>query len=49
MALDGTRVSGNEGIVSADVDETIRNLASLATRGMVETDEQILRIMMNKN
>ena len=48
MALDGTRVTGNEGIVSHDVDETIRNLAALACKGMVETDEQILQIMLNK-
>jgi len=48
MALEGTRVSGNEGIVSNDVDDTIRNLAALACKGMVETDGQILKIMMHK-
>lgn len=48
MALDGTRVTGNEGIVAHDVDTSIANLGALATQGMVETDGQILQIMMHK-
>lgn len=48
MALDGIRVGGSDGIVSADVDDTIRNLAALANRGMAETDRQILQIMLDK-
>ncbi|WP_095210799.1 serine dehydratase subunit alpha family protein [Chromobacterium sphagni] len=48
MALDGTRVTGNEGIVAHDVDQSIENLGRLASRGMVETDTQILQIMMHK-
>ncbi|WP_215776145.1 serine dehydratase subunit alpha family protein [Paludibacterium sp. B53371] len=49
LALDGIRVGGSDGIVSEDVDQTIRNLASLVNQGMVETDQQILRIMLSKD
>lgn len=48
MALDGIRVTGNEGIVSEDVDQSIINLGQLACHGMIQTDEQILKIMLNK-
>ncbi|WP_406850042.1 L-cysteine desulfidase family protein [Chromobacterium phragmitis] len=48
MALDGTRVTGNEGIVANDVDVSIANLGQLATQGMAQTDTQILQIMMHK-
>ncbi len=48
MALEGISVSGDEGIVAADVDLSIANLGELACRGMVETDEQILQIMLKK-
>ena len=48
MALDGTRVTGSEGIVDADVDQSISNLGQLASLGMVQTDGQILEIMLNK-
>jgi L-cysteine desulfidase len=48
MALDGIRVTGNEGIVADDVDESIRNLSALANGSMTQTDVQILDIMVNK-
>ncbi|GGY11459.1 L-cysteine desulfidase family protein [Paludibacterium paludis] len=48
MALDGTRVTGNEGIVAHDVDASIENLGRLASQGMIETDTQILQIMLHK-
>jgi L-cysteine desulfidase len=41
-------VTGSEGIVAGDVDMSIANLGALATQGMVETDSQILHIMMRK-
>ncbi|TDR79793.1 serine dehydratase subunit alpha family protein [Paludibacterium purpuratum] len=49
LALDGIRVGGSDGIVSDDVDQTIRNLASLVNQGMVQTDQQILKIMLSKS
>ncbi|MGS0674422.1 L-cysteine desulfidase family protein [Shewanella sp. 125m-1] len=48
MAIDGIRVTGTEGIVADDVDQTIRNLAALANGSMTQTDVQILEIMMHK-
>lgn len=48
MALEGTRVTGDEGIVADNVDISIENIGELACKGMVQTDEQILQIMMNK-
>ena len=49
MALDGLCVGGNEGIVADDVDQAIANLCALASGGMVKTDHQIIRIMMQKH
>ncbi|VBB09356.1 serine dehydratase alpha chain [Lucifera butyrica] len=48
MALEGTRVTGYEGIVADDVDRSIANVGELACKGMVQTDDQILQIMLNK-
>ncbi|EIW18871.1 MULTISPECIES: serine dehydratase subunit alpha family protein [Pelosinus] len=48
MALEGIRVTENEGIVAEDVDQSIANLGQLACQGMVQTDGQILQIMLNK-
>lgn len=48
MALEGTRVTKSDGIVADDVDQSIANLCELVSLGMVQTDEQILKIMLNK-
>ena len=48
MALDGSRVSGDEGIVEDSVDASISNLCALASESMVHTDRQIIEIMVNK-
>lgn len=48
MALEGIRVTESEGIVANDVDQSIANLGELACQGMVQTDEQILKIMLKK-
>lgn len=48
MALEGIRVTGNEGIVAECVDDSIANLGMLATRGMLQTDNEILEIMLKK-
>lgn len=49
LALDQIRVSGNDGLVSFDVNESIRNIGTLACKGMVQTDAEVLQIMLNKN
>ena len=48
MALDNSRVMGNEGIVEESVDASITNLCALASESMVHTDRQIIQIMVNK-
>nr|WP_318384284.1 serine dehydratase subunit alpha family protein [uncultured Enterobacter sp.] len=48
MALDGTAVTGNEGIVDHDVEASIANLCALACRSMQQTDRQIIAIMADK-
>ena len=48
MALEGMHACGNEGIVSDDVDQSIENLCALANGSMMQTDVQILDIMVNK-
>ena len=49
MALDDSRVTGNEGIVDDNVDQSIANLCALASGAMVHTDRQIIEIIMSKH
>ncbi|MDR1936111.1 MAG: L-serine ammonia-lyase, iron-sulfur-dependent, subunit alpha [Candidatus Accumulibacter sp.] len=49
MALDDARVSGEEGIVADDVDQSIANLCALASGSMAHTDRQIIEIIMSKH
>lgn len=49
LALEGTRVGGNDGIVSFDAHECMRNIGHLACHGMQKTDDEILHIMLHKN
>ncbi len=48
LALDGSAVPGNEGIVSEDIETCIANLGRLGSSGMRETDKVILDIMLHK-
>ncbi|MBF0785540.1 serine dehydratase subunit alpha family protein [Muribacter muris] len=48
MALDNSRVTGNEGIVEHCVDKSITNLCAIATKSMVYMDRQIIEIMSAK-
>lgn len=48
LALQGSSVPGNEGIVSDDIETCIANLGTLGTKGMHETDKVILDIMLHK-
>jgi L-cysteine desulfidase len=48
MAIDNMYASGNEGIVTNDVDRTIENLCALVNGSMIQTDVQILDIMVKK-
>ncbi|MDX6040797.1 L-cysteine desulfidase family protein [Scandinavium lactucae] len=48
MALDNTAVTGNEGIVAHDVEDSVANLCALACQSMQQTDRQIIDIMSHK-
>ncbi|SHN57685.1 serine dehydratase subunit alpha family protein [Desulfovibrio litoralis] len=48
LAMSGLGVTGKEGIVNDDVEESIRNLGRLTKEGMAETDKVILDIMIKK-
>lgn len=48
MAMEGLRFHGGDGIVKDGVDATIRSVGRLASRGMRETDREILDIMLDK-
>lgn len=45
MYINGQQFFGEDGIVSKGVENTIQNIGRLAARGMVKTDEEIIRIM----
>lgn len=48
LALDNSVVSGNDGIVDRDVENSIRNLCAIAGQAMQHTDRQIIEIMAHK-
>ena len=48
MAMEHRCVTALEGIVDEDVDKSIRNLTSIGSQGMQQTDKMILSIMTNK-
>ncbi len=48
LAMEGERVGSLEGIVAESVDDSLRNLATIGSDGMRETDQKILHLMTNK-
>lgn len=48
MAMENRCVTSVEGIIDADVDQSIRNLTKIGSQGMNETDRLVLGIMTNK-
>ncbi|MCG8474370.1 MAG: L-serine ammonia-lyase, iron-sulfur-dependent, subunit alpha [Cytophagales bacterium] len=48
FALDNSASPLSDGVVSDDVEETIDNLARIASHGMLQTDIDILNVMINK-
>jgi L-cysteine desulfidase len=48
LARNRIRVSADEGIVAETVEQTIANLGRLGRQGMMETDRQIVSIMLDK-
>ena len=48
LALNGSHVGGQDGIVSACAEDTLKNLGRLGNPGMQITDQVILQIMLDK-
>lgn len=48
LAIDNICIQQTDGIINADVEFTIENLAKLGSHGMLETDKMILDLMLNK-
>lgn len=48
MAMENRCVTSVEGIIDADVDQSIRNLTKIGSQGMNETDKLVLDIMTSK-
>ncbi len=46
MYMHGKEFYKGDGIVAADVEETIENVGNLAQNGMAETDRELIRIML---
>ena len=47
MYLSHNNFKGGDGILSADVEDTIKSVGVLAKEGMYQTDRTILNIMLN--
>jgi L-cysteine desulfidase len=48
FALQGVNVRSTDGIVGLSPEQTMRNVGTLSTEGMIETDRTILKIMLEK-
>ena len=48
MAMENRCVTSIEGIIDEDVDQSIRNLTKIGSKGMNETDKLVLEIMTSK-
>ena len=48
LAMQNNVVTSAEGIIDDDVDQSIRNLTAIGSRGMDETDRYVLDIMTHK-
>jgi L-cysteine desulfidase len=48
FSLQGVNVQSTDGIIDQSPEQTMQNLGTLSTQGMIETDRTILKIMMEK-
>ncbi|MDA3788679.1 MAG: L-serine ammonia-lyase, iron-sulfur-dependent, subunit alpha [Desulfobacula sp.] len=48
LAIEGSYATKTDGIIAEDVDQTVKNIGELATKGMLETDRHILNTMISK-
>ncbi len=47
LALEGHYADAADGIISEDVEQTVRNIGELARKGMLETDRHIIQTMIS--
>ena len=48
FSLHGMAIGAEEGIVASSPEQTMKNVGELSTRGMIETDRTILKILIDK-
>jgi L-cysteine desulfidase len=48
FSLQGVRVGSRDGIIAVSPERTMQNVGELSTKGMVETDRTIIKIMLEK-
>ncbi len=48
LAIEGSCTTDTDGIIAEDVEQTVRNIGELATKGMLETDRHIINTMISK-
>jgi len=48
FALHGLNVNHTDGIIAETPEDTMKNVGTLSTQGMIETDRTILQIMIDK-
>ncbi|MBU0464358.1 MAG: L-serine ammonia-lyase, iron-sulfur-dependent, subunit alpha [Proteobacteria bacterium] len=48
LAIEGSYATKTDGIIDEDVDQTVKNIGELATKGMLETDRHIINAMISK-
>jgi L-cysteine desulfidase len=48
FSLQGVTVQSTDGIIDQSPEQTMQNLGTLSTQGMIETDRTILKIMLAK-
>jgi L-cysteine desulfidase len=48
FSIQGVNVSFSDGIIGRSSEETMKNIGTLTTQGMIETDRTILNIMLEK-
>ena len=48
MAIKGLRLPISNGVLGNCIESSLANIGRIATQGMIQTDEQILSIMLNK-
>jgi L-cysteine desulfidase len=48
FSLHGVNVMSTDGIIGVSPEQTMQNIGTLSTQGMIETDRTILKIMLEK-